>query len=451
MPAVVPRPATGRVDTHAWRDGATVSYSLQVPYQGRRIRVPLGTNHQGWTPERADRERELVMAQIARGTWQPPTRQPQAPTLDELGETVRVTASRWWERRERELRPNTRADYRWRLDYVLAPQAGLATRPTGEVTVRHVDDFRSWLQAQGLAARSVNMILDVLAQILDDAVDYRLLDVNPARGRRRRLKVERSPRTFLEADMVIDLLDVAGEWEATLPEHQRYGRRALLACLCLAGLRVEELVAARRRDLDVHAGRLRVVDSKTAAGVRDVELTAVLLGELRAHLATVPARLCLDPTPDTPVFPSQRGGRLNAANIRNRLLHGTKGRPATKARKAERPIVGAVQRANALRGAQGRMLLPGRVTPHTLRRTFASLALAAGRDPRLVMGQIGHTDARLTLGVYAQVMQRQHVDSGLIWRLMRFPAEPDAQEANRTTKRTMHVSDTAGPSGRITW
>lgn len=71
------------------------------------------------------------------------------------------------------------------------------------------------------------------------------------------------------------------------------------------------------------------------------------------------------------------------------------------------------------------MLLPDKVTPHTLRRTFASLALAAGRDPRWVMAQLGHTDARLTLNVYAQVMQRQRVDEALIWELMRFPDEPE--------------------------
>lgn len=76
------------------------------------------------------------------------------------------------------------------------------------------------------------------------------------------------------------------------------------------------------------------------------------------------------------------------------------------------------------------MLLPDNVTPHTLRRTFASLALAAGRDPRWVMAQLGHADARLTLSVYAplnvyaQVMQRQRIDEALVWQLMRFPAEP---------------------------
>jgi hypothetical protein len=88
------------------------------------------------------------------------------------------------------------------------------------------------------------MMLDLLAQILDDAVEYDLLSANPARGKRRRLKVPKPARTFLEPDMVVDLLDVAGEWERSLPPHQRYGRRAFLATLCLAGPRISE---SRRR------------------------------------------------------------------------------------------------------------------------------------------------------------------------------------------------------------
>jgi integrase len=43
------------------------------------------------------------------------------------------------------------------------------------------------------------------------------------------------------------------------------------------------------------------------------------------------------------------------------------------------------------------MLLPSRVTPHTLRRTLASLCFFAGRDLRWVMGQLGHEDPRMTL------------------------------------------------------
>ena len=134
--------------------------------------------------------------------------------------------------------------------------------------VRQVDEFRTYLQAKGLGPRRCNMVLGTLAQILDDAVDYQLLDVNPARGRRRMLKVPKAPRSFLKPDMVIDLLDQAGAYEAALLPHLRYGRRALVALLCLAGLRIGEAVNLKVGQLDIHGGRLRVIDSKTDAGVR---------------------------------------------------------------------------------------------------------------------------------------------------------------------------------------
>jgi hypothetical protein len=41
------------------------------------------------------------------------------------------------------------------------------------------------------------------------------------------------------------------------------------------------------------------------------------------------------------------------------------------------------------------------------------------------VGQLGHSDARLTLNVYAQVMQRQRIDEAVIWQLMRSPGEPE--------------------------
>jgi hypothetical protein len=53
------------------------------------------------------------------------------------------------------------------------------------------------------------------------------------------------------------------------------------------------------------------------------------------------------------------------------------------------------------------------------------LALRAGRDARWVMAQMGYTEARLTLQVYAQVVQRQRIDPDLVWGLMRFPDEAE--------------------------
>jgi integrase len=48
------------------------------------------------------------------------------------------------------------------------------------------------------------------------------------------------------------------------------------------------------------------------------------------------------------------------------------------------------------------------VTSHALRRTAASLAIAAGANPKVVQRMLGHASAAMTLDVYADVW-----DSGL--------------------------------------
>jgi site-specific recombinase XerC len=82
-------------------------------------------------------------------------------------ETLHVTASRWWGQREPELAAKTRVDYRWRLDHLLRY---LAHDATADIDARRVDWLRAQLRDRGLAARSVNMVLDCLGQVLDDAV-----------------------------------------------------------------------------------------------------------------------------------------------------------------------------------------------------------------------------------------------------------------------------------------
>lgn len=68
--------------------------------------------------------------------------------------------------------------------------------------------------------------------------------------------------------------------------------------------------------------------------------------------------------------------------------------------------------ASAKRVAHGLPPLP-RTTPHTLRRTYISLALVSNEfDVKWVMGQVGHADSKMTLDVYAQLEQRTKRDHG---------------------------------------
>lgn len=52
-------------------------------------------------------------------------------------------------------------------------------------------------------------------------------------------------------------------------------------------------------------------------------------------------------------------------------------------------------------------------TPHTLRRTYISVALLANRfDVLWVMRQVGHADSKMTMDVYAQLQQRAERQHG---------------------------------------
>jgi len=49
----------------------------------------------------------------------------------------------------------------------------------------------------------------------------------------------------------------------------------------------------------------------------------------------------------------------------------------------------------------------GNVTPHGLRRSFASLRAASGDDPAYTAAQLGHEDPTFTLRVYTHAVKRR--------------------------------------------
>ena len=109
--------------------------------------------------------------------------------------------------------------------------------------------------------------------------------------------------------------------------------------------------------------------------MRDV----ALLPLLRDELATLKA--VRDPESSELVFGTTRGRPQGATNIRQRVLHR------------------AITRANEQLEETGTSPLPAGLTLHSLRRTYASLLFAIGRTAPEVMSQLGHADARLTLGI----------------------------------------------------
>ena len=253
------------------------------------------------------------------------------------------------------------------------------------------------------------------------AVDYGHVTHNPMKVGMRKdrfLPSVKPDRTFLEVDELLSLLNAAGELDGADRRDRRVGRRAALVTLGLSGFRISELCDMRCSQVDLARARFKLPDAKTPKGVREVEMTLWNRGELVRHREQ---RLRDD-------FPMESADHFFGT---------TNGRRRDPDRFRDRVLARSARLANERRAEQGLAPLP-KITPHSLRRTWAMLAAQAGRDPRWIADQIGHTSAAFTLQVYQQTRNRRLTDRErqAIWELMRFADEsaecPFTRQATRT-------------------
>jgi len=122
--------------------------------------------------------------------------------------------------------------------------------------------------------------------------------------------------------------------------------------------------------------------------------------------------------------------------------------------RVEQIVREAAELASQKLTAKGLPPLP-HTTPHTLRRTYISIALVAYEwDVKYVMDQVGHADSKMTLDVYAKMQQRAKRDNGakfdMLIRSAREQADATVQTASgggfRTGNRTKGPKKT--PRGR---
>jgi integrase len=252
---------------------------------GKRRYLRLGTADEGWTRRKAEDELANVLADVRRGIWRP--HEPQKVAEPAPEPTFHQFASEWLEGLRHEgLSENTLQDYTWQLSNHMLPF--FAKHRLSEITIAEVDRYRQEKVREGtISATSINKTITRLAQILEVAFERELIDRNPARGKRRRLKERKPERTWLDrAEQIVALLDAGGALDQEARADRRATpRRALLATLTLAGLRISEALDLRWRNVDLAAGCLRVSNAKTDAGVRQVDLLPALREELSIHKA----------------------------------------------------------------------------------------------------------------------------------------------------------------------
>jgi site-specific recombinase XerD len=148
--------------------------------------------------------------------------------------------------------------------------------------------------------------------------------------------------------------------------------RTLLLTLYGAGLRRAELCELKVGDIDSHRMVLRVERGKGGRD-RDIPLSPTLLAALRTYYRWM--------RPQTYLFPGTRHGW-----------------------RADVPITPKVV-WDAVQYATHRAGIRKRVTPHTLRHTYATHLLEAGADLRTIQLLLGHVDLAHTT-VYLHVSRR---------------------------------------------
>jgi integrase len=412
----VARQTTGQVVERNGKRGVT--YAARVRAYGQRHYLSLGYSWEGYNRRRADTELQNILADIRRGTWQPPQPEP-APTPAQ-DPTFHEFASQWFEARRHEVSTRSVEDYKWALTRHLLPF--FKDHRLSQITIAEVDRYRTGkvrereqrTEGRALANSSINETLNLLAQVLETAVEYEHIQFNPARGRRRRLKTIQPQRTWLEPEQIKPLLDatVRGlRGGRTMPDPRM---RTLYATAVCTGLRIGELLALRWRDVNLAQGRLAVLDSKTEAGRgREVDLWPELREELSVYKAD--ARHARH---EDYVFATATGKADTRSNIAKRLKR-------------------AVERANEALAGQETPPIPAALSPHSLRRTFASLLYLRGENPVYVMHQMGHTDPKLALRIYTKVMGEQRrrgpgarlvgVLDGAVWTEADEGAQPRAR------------------------
>ena len=454
------RPRRGTLKRRRTKQGT--SYGLAFTYRGEEFYEHFGGEWEGWDEERAAEERRFLMEKVNRGQWTPAKAEPQRGLAAEVSPTFQVEASQWLHRRkvragDLEGRSKTIRDLEWRLsvvmdkfgpepidrvDFALADELVIElceeraaiehSRAEGVPLMRTVLDPRIGHSYQarrrGVSNGSIRKALDAAERVLRDAHKRGVLTGEVPALKSAAPKSERPRRSFLEAEQIAavvraaDLIEVEHRgltWETvgvirgcsqsavsiarelgvsdTLIRKVRRGelwngapaprrrndvpRRVVIDTLILGGLRVSEFCGLDTAHVDIAGGRLRIPRSvtKSDAGERNIPIVPALRRRLAEH------RTQYLSGQGEPAFPTRNGTRQHPDNVRARILA---------------PIR---ERANEQLDAEGRLSI-GHMTPHTLRRTFASILAVCDVPPRRAMYLMGHTDPTLTLAVYQQVL-----------------------------------------------
>ncbi|MGP5014296.1 tyrosine-type recombinase/integrase [Glutamicibacter ardleyensis] len=278
--------------------------------------------------------------------------------------TVSELGTAWLERHKAKITASSyhSVESAWRIH--VKPQWG--DYAVGAVTKR---DVEAWLTKLGekRSHTTVARARDLLAGILDDAIEDNRITKNIARG----LVIKKKP--------IPDEVLLSHSQVEALAKASRYPD--LVRFLAYTGLRWGEATALRVRNVDTATRRINVREAVAEVNGKPVP------GSVKSHEKRTVAypdflddeikKACEAKGQEDRLWNSEEGGYLRPGNAKTGWF------------------TGAVKRAQASDKTFRR------VTPHDLRHTAASLAISAGANVKVVQRMLGHKSAKVTLDTYA--------------------------------------------------
>ncbi|HMH48508.1 MAG TPA: hypothetical protein VK538_12445, partial [Solirubrobacteraceae bacterium] len=256
------RPLTGNVRAKMTERGQVFSLRFTVNGERQHETLPLGT-----TREQADEQLGYRLGDVARGIWQPP----KPPPVIELptDPTFHVFATELFDALSPEWQPSTRAAYRSELVNHLLPFFAQMRLSQLDGNIDAVDRYRQskLVEAQRIEAAAaagkpltykcatkngheytrryvalkpstINKTITRLGQILEVALERKLIGHNPALGKKRKVKAPKPERTYLDrAEQIVSLLDAATRLDEAAKLGGRTSRKAMMATLVFGGMR----------------------------------------------------------------------------------------------------------------------------------------------------------------------------------------------------------------------
>ena len=259
---------------------------------------------------------------------------------------------------ERGLSDRTISAYHRDLDRLLAFLGEQGVTHPEAVTPETLRGYLYHLKDAGLAPASIRRALSAMRTYFGFLLQEGVLESDPGD----RLE---APRGWRKLPDVLAPATVARLVEAVDPDSPTFWRdRAILETLYASGMRVSELVDLEAVNLDLDEGVALVFGKGSKE--RMVPLGSAAVEVLRCYLGQV--------RPE-----------LEKGHGEGRVFLNHRGRPLSRM---------AVWRI--VRDAAGRAGIEARVSPHTLRHSFATHLLEGGADLAVVQELLGHADISTT-------------------------------------------------------